>query len=190
MDKVKLKLEAPKPMPLFYDGIEFEVTPFLGSSEQLFLIYNYVEDYFEQKDTRVIPASPFNYIEAEYNLLNRIIQLTTNIDVSDLDKDFYVDSYFVENIVDSIWNYKDFRKTLANIVDEIKQERQLEKSVGQTVDSLVKQGYDILNKFAEISPESIEKAKEAGLELLEKVEKSSILGNVPKPASKKVRTAL
>ena len=174
-NKVKLEFVAPKVINVVYKNAEVEITPFLTTAQQIYLINEYVKIYFEKKNFEFIENSEYSYLNAEYTLINYILQLITNIDAENLDNNFYSDPEFVSTITGQIKNYNDFRNKLNFIINEIKQQNILNNSVGTVLSDLVEKAYSILDKISDISPEEIEKAKESGLELLKKLEDSSII---------------
>jgi len=176
-DKVKLEFTAPKNVKVNYNGITIEVNPFLTTAQQVFLISKYLEEYFNknEKEENLTSESKYSHLNAEYSMINYILQLKTNIDTENLDNNFYSDTDFTQKITASITNYFDFRNKLNFIINEIKQQNVLDSSVGTVLSNLIEKALVILDKFSEISPEELEKARDAGLELLEKLEKSKIL---------------
>lgn len=192
MDKVTLEFKTPKNKTIEYNGVEINVIPFLGLAEQTVLINRYIEQYFGNSGEALIKGSEYRYIEAEYNLFYNILQTCTNVDTENLSNDFYVDLWFVEAITDKIINYANFRDTLEFIVDEIKSQKALNSSIGKVVSDLVTKAYVIMDKLSDITPEEIEKARESGLELIKKLEESSVLGKefAPKPEKKERKKAV
>lgn len=181
MDKVKLELKTPKNKKVEYNNTEFEVVPFIQISAQVYMIDKYIKDYFGNPKDILIENTKYHYMEAELGLKNYIIQLNTNIDLKDVDAEIYGDYELWEKITEEIKNYKQFRDTLEKLVCDIKQQQTLESSIGIVVSNLVNKGYALLDKIANLNPEEIKKAGEKGLELIERLEKSSVLNN---PADK------
>ena len=181
MDKVKLEFKIPKTKKIEYNGVEIEVYPFLEVGAQSVLIEKYLEDYFgEPVEGEIIKG----YAKAEYNLLNYLFQVATNIDTSDLDSNLYSDENLIMGVLGSIVNYSFFRGMLEQAVQDKKEEIRLEASLGKVLSALIEKGYDVLDKFSEIKPEEIEKLQKTGIDLAKKLEESSIIG---KPAVKKPR---
>lgn len=179
MDKVKLEFKAPKSKTIEYNGIDIIINPFLEVGAQAVLIEHYLEDYFgEKKEGDILEP----YAKAEYNLLNYVFQICTNIDTIDLDGNLYDDkTNLVNPILDEIVNYWDFRAILTNVVSRKEEQIRLDNSIGKVLGGLVEKAYDLLDKFGEVKPEEIEKLQKTSLELADKLEKSSIIG---KPARK------
>jgi len=177
-NKVKLDFTIPEQVIVKYNDAEIKVTPFLTTAQQIFLINKYTEEYFEKETSGFIENSEYEYLNAEYTLVNYIFQLVTNIDTETLDNDFYSDAVFIASITSCITNYFDFRNKLNFIINEIKQQNALKSSVGNVLEGLVEKAYGIMDKISDISPEEIEKAKESGLELLKKLEDSSVIKSI------------
>lgn len=176
MDKVKLEFKIPKTKIIEYNGVDIEVTPFLSVAQQAVLIIRYLEEYFNKPEDALIQASPYDLIGAEYGLIFNILQMNTNIDLENIDDDIYSDTKFLGQIISNITNYDDFREKLENIVYEVKGQITLENSIGKVVSGLIEKAYVILNKISSITPEELEKAQKEGVKLIERLEKSSVLG--------------
>ena len=176
MNKIKIEFEVPEKITVDYREHKIELTPFLSMGEQVFLISKYIEDYFEIKENPLIPLTEYNYVEAESNMMNYICQILTNIDRDSIPNDVYVDPQFYKAITANIENYGIFRYKLENIMGQIKEKIALENSLGKTISNLGEKLFDVLEKFSEMTPEDLEKIQNTGIELLERLEKSSVLG--------------
>lgn len=177
MDKVKLELKTPENVKIKYNDIEIEVKPKLDLVTQLFLIERYIKDYFGTPENILIENTKYHFIEAEIELKYLVIQFNTNIDIDNLDNDIYVEDDLWEKIYSSINNWYSFIEALYSIVNDIKQQETLESSIGKTVSDLIQKGYALLDKISDMDVEEIRKAGERGTELMERLEKSSILKN-------------
>jgi len=176
MDKIKLEFKAPEIKRTIYKGNEIQVFPFLSLPKQGFLINSYLREYLTPKENRLIEFSKYNYLEAEFSLINYIYDLNTNIEAKDIDLDVVADVELWNIVKKEITNFEDFRNKLDYIVKQLREDIALGASVGSVLDSLVEKGVSILEKFSELTPETINMAKETGLQLMEKLEESSILG--------------
>jgi hypothetical protein len=178
MDKVKLEFKIPKKQIMEYNGVEFEVNPFMSIAEQAFLINRYLQEYFTKSLGSIVQVSEYDYFEAEFGLKNYILQTNTNIEIEDLNNDFYADADFWEKLTLEIVNYKDFRSKLDFIINEIKEQKVLNSSIGKIVSDLAVKLSDILDKVGNVSPEEIEKLQKASAELIDKLGQSSVLQDV------------
>lgn len=176
MEKIKLKFQTPRPVRVNYGTTWFEITPFLGFSLQVALTEKYLHDLFNPQAAPLVEESKLAYFEAESNLRNYILQALTDLDTENLDADFYVDVAFWEVISRAISNYGEFRYTLQTIVNEALKQRELELSLPNQIQLLIEKAEAALNKFADMNPEQLEKMRTTGLELMERLEKSSVLG--------------
>ena len=176
MEKIKLEHKTPKNKTIEYNDTPIEIIPFLALDKQLFLITNYVNEYFDLSGDveKLIKDAKYNLFTAEYNHNMYLIQLNTNIDLENTEKIIYETSPLIEKIKTNISNYDVFRFKLDRIVADIKEQYILEKSIGSIVDKLSNEILEILKKFSEYTPESLEKAKNAGMEMIEELKKSSI----------------
>jgi len=178
MDRLKLEFKLPKSKIIEYNGVEIELTPFLGTVQQITLISRYVMDYFNIEDNQLtIPQDKYNSFVAEINMINYIMQMCTNIETGNLEPDIYADPRLVEVITSNIINFWDFRTRLEKTVSEIKEQEVLDKSLGQVIEKLGIKLADILETFASFAPEDVDKVKDTALTLLAKLEDSSILKN-------------
>lgn len=176
MDKIKLEYKRPRRKTIKYKDYEISLLPFLGYAEQIFLINHYVNDYFEISENNHIDNTEYDLLGAEFKLKNYMLQMLTNIDTDSLDNDIYADPVFWGVIADNIGNYAEFKRTLSRIVGEIKDQLVLKNSIGKVISDLVEKLYALLDKFSDMQPEELEKMQKQGLELLERLEKSSVLG--------------
>jgi len=177
-NKVKLEFVFPNMETVEYNGVEIQVDTFLTTVQQIFLINRYVDEYFESLNEDFVKSSEYSYLTAEYNMIYYILKLLTNVDVENLDENIYSDSILWGKITSLIVNYFDFRNKLNFIINEIKQQNVLSNSIGTVLSDLIDKAYVALDKFSDITPEQLEKAKKDGLELLNKLEKSPALTNV------------
>lgn len=184
MDKVKLEFKIPKMKTIEYGGIEIKIVPFLTTAQQVVLINRYLEDYFKEGDTNLIPLSNYRYLEAEYNLLNNLLSLATDIDTTGLDENLLSDSNFSHIICENIDNFWDFYAKLTNIIEEIKEQK---NSVPLLLSGLIEKAYGILDKVSDISPEQIEKLQQTSTDLMEKLKESQVLGKVASPKTRKTK---
>jgi hypothetical protein len=177
MDKVKLEYKTPEKKIIKYKNVDVEIIPILTISQKVFLIQKYIEDYFGTPDEILIENTKYHSLEAEIRLKYFVIQLITNIDTNNLDNESYVDNILWYIITNEIINWSDFRATLETIVCDIKQQETLETSIGKIISDLVQKGYALLEKLSDINPEEVKKAGEKGLQLMDRLEKTSVLKN-------------
>jgi hypothetical protein len=178
MDKVKLELKTPKNKIIEHDNVSIEIKPIISLAQQVFLIEEYIKDYFGNPEEILIENTRYHYMEAEIKLKNYVIQLNTNIDISqDIVNDILADTILWEKITKEIKNWLPFKGMLETIVYDIKQQETLENSIGKVVSDLIEKGYALLDKLSNLNPDEIKKVGEQGLELMEKLEKSSVLKN-------------
>ena len=185
MDKVKLEFKIPKNKKIEYNGVEFEVTPFLSMANQAVLINRYIAEYFGKVEIPVTKGSDYNYLGAEFSLKNNILQAVTNIDTEPLENDFYVDPDLWNSITREIINYWEFDDSLHYIVSEIKEQYVLKSSVGKVISDLADKVYPLLESLSNITPEEIEKLTESTKGLMKEVEETSFPGKVERAPRKK-----
>lgn len=177
MDKITIKHHIAKEKEIDFFGQKIHIVPFLTTDKQVFLINQYIEDYFTPNPEKIIleGIKTYNYFSAELNLMNYIVQMNTDIDTESFDNNFYSDSYFWDAVTSQIKNYRLFRERLERTIEDIKEELVLEKSVGTVLENAVNMLEDILQEFKDLSPEDIEKLQKEGAKMLERLENSTIL---------------
>lgn len=180
MERIKIEFKHPEKKNLTYNGVEFELDPFLTLTEQVFLINKYVEDFFETQEgkTKLIEKSKFNRANAEFYMLDYILQLKTNINVEELDNDIRADDDFMLLIKTEITNFISFEILLGSVIQDIMEEKRLATSLGVVIEQLSKKAFELLDKVTDITPEQLEKLQETGKELMERMEKSSVLRDI------------
>lgn len=177
MDKVKLEIKIPEKVIINYNGVDIEIIPFLTIAQEAFLIQKYIEDYFGNPTDILINGTRYHYLEAETKLKNYLIQLITNIEIEDLDVNIYSDSVLWNKIEDEILNYYDFEMKLYKVVNSVKQEENIKYSIGSVISNLVDKANAFIEKMEDMDPDKLKEAGEKGLELVERLEKTSILKN-------------
>jgi len=177
MDKVKLEIKIPEKVIINYNGVDIEVVPFLTIAQEAFLIQKYIEDYFGKPEDILIYGTRYHYLEAETKLKNYLIQLITNIEIEDLDVNIYSDSVLWNKIEDEIVNYYDFEMKLYEVVNSVKEEESIKYSIGSVISNLVDKANIFIEKMEDMDAEKIKEAGEKGLELIDRLEKTSVLRN-------------
>lgn len=176
MDKIVLTFKQPKTKIVEYNGLEIEVRPFLEMAEMVFLINQYISEYFDKDAEGVVSMSPYRHVDAEYALRNYIYQMCTNIDMENTDVNIISDTKLWGAITGEISNYWDFNDLLKPIIDDIKKKIELQFSAGALFMEVKEKLLEYMDKLKELDPEEIKKMQETGFNLLEKVNESSILG--------------
>lgn len=174
MERIKLEFKVPNNVTFEYNKSVVEIKPYLDTPTEIVLINKYVEDYFF-KPEKLIEKSEYAYLDAEYNQFNYIIQANTNIDVDSLPSDVYSNTSFVELILSRIINYKEFKEKQERVVRDIKEQIAISNSAKAAVAEIMTNFSGIIDSMADITPEQIESAKKAGIDLMKELEKNSIL---------------
>jgi hypothetical protein len=170
----KIEFQIPEKIKVDYRGQEIELIPYLTTGQQVYLINQYVNDYFNEDGQHFITKDKYNYLEAEFNMFSYLIQFLTNIEDAP-PNDTYVDSKFLDIFVENVENFDDFCSLLYDTVENIKEQIEIENSIGPVLEGLIKKGYDILEKFQDLTPEEIEKLQEEGKDMLKQLQESSLI---------------
>lgn len=185
MDKVKLEFKIPKNVTIEYNGIEVVVFPYLDTATQIVLINSYLRDFFVKEGEGLIISSETDFLTAEFKMMNYILQVCTNIDTDDINGDIYSDPFFWEKIISTITNYQMFRERLSFILEEIRRQIKMKLSTGIVLSEFVEKFYKVLDNFSNITPEELENARKTGIEIMEELKKSNLLGSVPEKEQEK-----
>ena len=189
MDKVVLEFNPPSSKKIYYDEKEVTVIPYLTTAQQIVLTNRFLEDYFSKSGDGVIKHAAFNFVEAKVNLIYNILQMVTNIDMENLSSDILSDEEFIKAILNKISNYNQFKTDLKIMVDDVKWQMSLENSVGKVLTNLADKLSILLNNISEATPEEMEKLQKTGIDLIERLENSSVLNSsVPSAPVKKVKS--
>lgn len=176
MDKIVLE-QTLNNKTIKYKGNDIEIEPFISLAHQAVLIEQYIKDYFGTPEEIMIDGVKHHYLEAECRLKGYILKLFTNIDVDKSGNDLYVDPGLWVDVTDNIMNYSLFRKTLEHIVDDAKIDENLKYSIGKVVSDLIEKANNFIDKMDAMNVEELKAAGEKGIELIERLEKTSVLKN-------------
>jgi hypothetical protein len=176
-NKVKLEIKTPENTTIEYDGVTIEINPFIDFSEQVLLINEYVKDFFDDIPEIVVPKTKYHVFEAECRLMYYIIQLNTNIDMSDIDNNIYVADKLWDMITEKISNYWEFRERLDEVIYEIKEQEKLDNSLGKVLSDILEKAKGFIEQIESISPDDIKAIQDTGIGLIKELENSSVLRN-------------
>jgi hypothetical protein len=176
-NKVKLEIKTPENKTIEYNGVNIEINPFIDFSNQVLLINAYIEDYFGDTTDIAIQKTKYHIFESECKLKNYIIQLNTNIDMSDVDNDIYVDNVLWYAITEEIINWNTFKSNLDNVVSEIKEQIKLDNSLGKVLSDILEKAEGFIDQINKISPDDIKELQEVGTGLINDLEKANIMRN-------------
>jgi hypothetical protein len=177
MDKVKLEIKTPENKIIEYDGVSIEINPFIDFSEEVLLINEYIKDFFGDITEIVVEKTKYHVFEAECRLMFYIIQLNTNIDMSDVDNNIYVDDKLWEMITREITNYWNFKRRLDEVVYEVKEQEKLDNSLGKVLSDLLAKAEGFIDQINKISPDDIKELQNVGMGLIDDLEKANIMRN-------------
>jgi len=176
-NKVKLEIKTPANKAFTYNGTTVEIIPYIDFAEQVLLINEYVKDFFGDINEIIIPETKFHVFEAECRLMNYIIQLNTNIDMSEIDNNIYVEDKLLEVITSQISNYPQFRERLNKVVYEVREQIKLDNSLGKVLSDILEKAKGFIEQMENISPDDIKALQDTGMGLIKELEQSSVLRN-------------
>jgi hypothetical protein len=176
MKKTEKGIATPENVIIETHGVEIEIKPFISLAEMVGLIQSYVSTYFHstKKD---IDEDSFDVINAEYTLKLQIVDLFTSLPIEgDFDNIFYSGVY--GEIENKIENYWEFRGILEEVVSNIKEQIAQKNSIGSMLDSLYGKVQvlveQLISATENLTPEQLEKLKETGKELVDKISQNPI----------------
>lgn len=175
MEKVKLEIVSEEKSIFKVGDAYIEVIPHLSLSTQAALISQYIEDMYFAKEQNLIESVYTRRINAELSQMLYIVQTQTNIDFESLDQNMFIDSVYWKEIINKIDNYSEFRERQEQVLFDY--ERQLDKadSVGTVLSGLIEKLSSFIEQIGDITPESIAALQETGKDLIERLEKSSVV---------------
>lgn len=175
--RVKVEIKVPQNKTIEYNGVTIEINPYIDFAEQILLINEYVNDLFSESNEILVPKTKNHIFEAECRLKNYIIQINTNIDMSNIDNNIYIDDFLWAVLMREISNYSEFRKRLDYVVFEVREQIKLENSLGQVLSDILEKVQGFVEQIEKISPEDIKQLQEVGTGMISELEKTSILRN-------------
>jgi len=160
---------------------EIEVIPYIDAVVESTLIEEYIENYFNPKDNKLIKSMSWDFLGSEAGQKMSIIDRFTNIslkkeDGSDIDYIALLASGIWELVVEKIENYDKFRSDLFYVIESMEDEVFISKSIGATIDSFAKKIGEFLDKLNSFSPEEVKSLGEQGTKLLKDIENSPVSG--------------
>ncbi len=182
-----LKFEAPENMVLELDEGSVIIKPYLDMNTQAALINQYAATFFSS-DNKAIAMDEYAEWEAEYALKLGIIDLQTSVPIDgEFENLFYSGTY--DRIEREIKNYQEFRWLLDDTVSNIKAQVAQKKSIGGTLDSLFEKTKVLVDQLVKstenLDAEQLEKLKETGQSLVDKLTENPIAKEIFADAAKK-----
>ena len=186
MVKRKLSLQVVPNVSFNHNGQNIEVRPFISPDDEVSLIKNYIDVYFNNTK-KMVEFSSFDFIGAEYALNIGILQLLTSVEIIDengksaINYPLLVANNLMREIKFRIANYDEFEVKLYRTVSEMKEKIYNQKAIGSVIDGLVIKASIVLEQFAKVdmTPEGI-----AGLQDIAKTLAGSLQDSPLKPLIK------
>jgi hypothetical protein len=148
-EKKAIQILPKKSIEFTFEKQDILIYPYISLANETKVISDYCGSLF--KDGEFLG----NYIEAEYSLVLSILDLNTNIQITDenniiIDLDDLLASGIWEQVNRRIENYDRVRSHLDNVVRNLIREKDLEKSIGSTIDNLSNKIFVLLDKIADL----------------------------------------
>lgn len=187
MDKKVFDFALPEDKTLNINGEIIVVKPYLTLAEQLQFINEYLEIYLHS-ETKNVNEDERNYFDAEYTLKMAIINHCSNITITGAFENLFYNPETYNTIVSSIANYDEFMSLLYTIVENVEDQIAQKKQVGVVLESLYAKIEILLAQISEsvknLTPETLEKLKETGTILIDKLNSTPLVKEVFKESGK------
>lgn len=170
--KIKINFEQEeqdKYVNITHLGCNIQVKSRLTFAEEVYLIGEYVEHYFNHLNEGIVPSSQYSYMEAETLLMGLVYNMCTNIEMEeeDFDNDIYADPVLWGKVKYQISNFKDFAYKLNRIVQDTKETERMNLSIGKVVSELSEKLFSMMEDLGGASPESIQELISHGKDMAE-----------------------
>jgi len=149
-------------------SVKIEVVPYISTEVEIALISLYVQKYFTPNEAETfgyLKPSQYDYWQAEFSVVQGILDSLTNIDVTETKPDELFEIFYL--VINVIENYYQFRKKLKETVKAIENS----KSIGSVIDNLSNKLFEILESLKSVNTEELAKV---GKDLLTQIESSPI----------------
>jgi hypothetical protein len=178
MEKKIFEFSTPKDIVRKVGDLEITVKPFLSLGEMVGLINQYVETYFSPT-SKSIEKDEYGYLDAEYAMRLAILDLCTNLIVdSGAFENLFYDELIWFTVRDSISNYAMFSEFLDGTIKNIKEQDIAKNSLASLVEKVGVLLNDLTEGLKDLTPEKLEKLKEAGKDLVAQINESSVAKEV------------
>jgi len=147
MEKTTIKLDMElieRTSSFRFMGGEIVVLKHLSLDTKIALTANYISDFFND-DMRYI-----NYVKAEYALILGVIDLCTNIEISNLEVDDIISSGLWDAVSARIIGYNSFKSEIQKIIDYMREDFAIDKSVGSVIDKAMAKIMEFLDGLTDL----------------------------------------
>jgi len=166
MEKISIELSAPKEKKFELGDQMIVVDPYISLSTRRILIQEYLSIFLNELDDLTE-----RYLKAKNVFMMIVIDLNTNIDISNLGVDAILKNDLWNLLRGHILNLGEIEKELKEVVEYALKEKEMQKSIGYNFDRVSNKISDLLDKVSDT-----DLSKEGIAELFKKLdfEKDSI----------------
>ena len=166
MEKISIELSAPKEKKFELGDQMIVVDPYISLSTRRILIQEYLSIFLNELDDLTE-----RYLKAKNVFMMIVIDLNTNIDISNLGVDAILKNDLWNLLRGHILNLGETEKELKEVVEYALKEKEMQKSIGYNFDRVSNKISDLLDKVSDT-----DLSKEGIAELFKKLdfEKDSI----------------
>ncbi len=142
--KQKIVLNGKKQIRIDLGDYVVLVNPYITLNNKIEIIKTYVENFFSNE----IVYS--NFLMAEYSTILAVMDLCTDVDISNLSVDDIINSGLWGQVSNSIENYKSFKEELYKVVDYMREDNINKKSFGVVAENISNKVLAFVEKLSEL----------------------------------------
>lgn len=167
MEKITFDFIPHKNVRVELQGQDIVIDPHISLATKKVLTTDYIETFFDENDQDVVSR----FVKAEYVIMLGIIDVNTNVDISNIGVDLIISSGLWNIVKQNIKNYDAFYADLMYMVSYVREQKALEQSIGQSLDRIMDDVNSLIDKLL-----SVDFSKEGISDLLKTLnaEKESI----------------
>lgn len=156
MEKIKIDLKKIEYETFKFNNVDINIKPYLSMLDKVGLAMEYLSTLFNGEDSDISSR----YFISEYALILQIVDIISNIDVSDINADFLIYSSLWDEIKKRIVNYESFRYDLNRIILFYQNDKNLELSAGVVLDKLANKASETMDKISSLDSKELKETSE------------------------------
>lgn len=165
MEKIKIELDKIDYIAFKFKDKEIFLKPYISVLDKVTITMEYLSILFDNEDTNISGK----YFIAEYALILQIIDILSNVDVSDVDADSVIYSGLWDEIKKRISNYESFKYDLNRVILFYQNEKNLEISVGAVLERFANKAIESIEKLSTLDSKELKETSETFVNALNKL---------------------
>lgn len=146
MEKSTFEFHPNKNVRIDFQGHDIVIDPNISIATKKVLTTDYIETFFDENDQDVVSR----FVKAEYVIMLGIIDVNTNVDISNIGVDLIISSGLWNIVKQNIKNYDAFYADLMYLVSYVREQKALEQSVGQSLDRIMDDVNALIDKLLNV----------------------------------------